>query len=349
MGVGPERGHRHVERPTSARRGRPGTPSRGADPSPHLPAVRGDVRPGDQDPRRPGHRGPRRPRRRVEQGLPVPQGRLARPACTTTRTGCACRWSARATSGARCRWDEAFARCEELLRPIVERGRHRRRHRVHRQSGGPQLLAEPLHRRGRRHPPDAGHLVGRHRRPVAEEPRLRAAFRQPVEHPHPRRAAHRSVRRDGRESAGVAGLAVLLPRHPGRDQAHPASAAGARSSSIPRRTGTAEKADEWIPIVPGMDAAFLLAIVHVLDAEGLINLGLARRAGCRASRRCCAAARAVHPRGGGRRLRRARRADPAAGPRARRRPSAPSSTAGSACATRSSARSPRGRSTSSTC
>ncbi len=41
----------------------------------------------------------------------------------------------------------------------------------------------------------------------------------------------------------------------------------------PRRTGTAERADEWIPIIPGMDAAFLFAVVHVLDAEGLIRLG----------------------------------------------------------------------------
>lgn len=41
----------------------------------------------------------------------------------------------------------------------------------------------------------------------------------------------------------------------------------------PRRTGTAEEADEWIPIVPGMDAAFLLAVIHVLDEEGLVNLG----------------------------------------------------------------------------
>ena len=41
----------------------------------------------------------------------------------------------------------------------------------------------------------------------------------------------------------------------------------------PRRTGTADKADEWIPIVPGTDAAFLLAICHVLFADGLVDLG----------------------------------------------------------------------------
>ena len=41
----------------------------------------------------------------------------------------------------------------------------------------------------------------------------------------------------------------------------------------PRRTGTAEKADEWMPIVPGTDAALLLAVVNVLDEEDLIDLG----------------------------------------------------------------------------
>ena len=41
----------------------------------------------------------------------------------------------------------------------------------------------------------------------------------------------------------------------------------------PRRTGTADRADEWIPIVPGTDAAFLLAILHVLFEEGLTDLG----------------------------------------------------------------------------
>ncbi len=41
----------------------------------------------------------------------------------------------------------------------------------------------------------------------------------------------------------------------------------------PRRTDTAVRASEWLPIVPGTDAAFLLAIVHVLFAEDRVDLG----------------------------------------------------------------------------
>lgn len=41
----------------------------------------------------------------------------------------------------------------------------------------------------------------------------------------------------------------------------------------PRRTGTADRADEWVPIVPGTDAALLLAIAQVLFDEDLVDLG----------------------------------------------------------------------------
>ena len=41
----------------------------------------------------------------------------------------------------------------------------------------------------------------------------------------------------------------------------------------PRRTGTADRADEWVPILPGTDAAFLLAMCNVLFTEGLTTLG----------------------------------------------------------------------------
>ncbi|HYZ66976.1 MAG TPA: molybdopterin-dependent oxidoreductase [Mycobacterium sp.] len=41
----------------------------------------------------------------------------------------------------------------------------------------------------------------------------------------------------------------------------------------PVRTATAARADEWLPITPGTDAALLLAVVHTLFAENLVTLG----------------------------------------------------------------------------
>lgn len=41
----------------------------------------------------------------------------------------------------------------------------------------------------------------------------------------------------------------------------------------PRRTRTAERADEWLPIRPGADALFLFALAHVLFVERRIALG----------------------------------------------------------------------------
>ena len=41
----------------------------------------------------------------------------------------------------------------------------------------------------------------------------------------------------------------------------------------PRRTGTADVADEWVPIVPGTDASLLLSMVQVLFADDLVDVG----------------------------------------------------------------------------
>ena len=41
----------------------------------------------------------------------------------------------------------------------------------------------------------------------------------------------------------------------------------------PVRTATAARADEWLPITPGTDAALLLAVAHTLFAENLVSLG----------------------------------------------------------------------------
>lgn len=41
----------------------------------------------------------------------------------------------------------------------------------------------------------------------------------------------------------------------------------------PVRTQTAARADEWLPIVPGTDAALLLAVAHTLFGENLVNPG----------------------------------------------------------------------------
>ncbi|MCW2624454.1 molybdopterin-dependent oxidoreductase [Mycobacterium sp.] len=41
----------------------------------------------------------------------------------------------------------------------------------------------------------------------------------------------------------------------------------------PVQTATATRADEWLPITPGTDAALLLAVAHTLFAENLVKLG----------------------------------------------------------------------------
>ena len=256
--------------------------------------------------------------RRLEQGLPLPEGCGARASCTTTPTGSARRWSATATTGARCRGPRrspAARSCSSAV--VADHGRDA----VTAYLGNPNVHSYSLSRYSGAVPGlggHAGHLVGRHRRPVAEEPGVRPALRRGVEHPDPRRGQHRPARDHGRQPARLERIDPVLPRP--RRRARRIRERGGRTIVVdPRRTGTAERADEWLPIVPGTDAALLLAVVAVLDEDGSDRPRRGRRAG-QGVDEVLAAARAFPPEAVARVVRRRRRAHPRAGPRARRRP-----------------------------
>ncbi|MCU1368210.1 MAG: molybdopterin dinucleotide-binding protein [Ilumatobacteraceae bacterium] len=170
-------------------------------------------------------------------------------------------------------WDEAFARCEELVRPILEQDGIRA---ITAYIGNPAVHNYSLSRY-------TGAVVGIPRMPVIwsagtvdQWPKNVACaqlFGNPWSLPIP--DIHRTD------------LFVVMGANPHASNGSLFSCPdilgeidrirerGGRTIVIdPRRTGTAERADEWISIVPGMDAAFLLAIINVIDAEGLTRLGV---------------------------------------------------------------------------
>jgi anaerobic selenocysteine-containing dehydrogenase len=68
------------------------------------------------------------------------------------------------------------------------------------------------------------------------------------------------------------GSLCTAPDFPGRLEA--IQARGGKVIVVdPRRTETADHADEWVPIRPGTDAHLLMAMAQVLFAEGLVDLG----------------------------------------------------------------------------
>src|SRR5947207_3352373 len=68
------------------------------------------------------------------------------------------------------------------------------------------------------------------------------------------------------------GSLMTAPDMPGRLRA--LRERGGRIGVVdPPRTKTADEADEWVAIRPGTDAMFLLAIVHALFDEDLVDLG----------------------------------------------------------------------------
>ncbi len=68
------------------------------------------------------------------------------------------------------------------------------------------------------------------------------------------------------------GSLMTAPDMPGRIRA--LRARGGRLVVVdPRRSKTAEEADEWVALLPGTDAQFLLAIAHTLFNEDLVTIG----------------------------------------------------------------------------
>jgi anaerobic selenocysteine-containing dehydrogenase len=190
-------------------------------------------------------------------------------------------------------WDEAFTRCEELLHPIIE------------QYGISAVTAYIGN------PAVHNYSLSRYTGAVAGIPRMPVIWSAGTVDQWPKNLACAQL-------FGNA-WAIPIPDVPRTDLfvvmgANPAASQGSlfscpdilgeikrireRGGSTividPRRTGTAEKADEWIPIVPGMDAAFLLAVINVLDSENLIRLG-ALEGRVQGIAEVCAAAREFTP------------------------------------------------------
>jgi anaerobic selenocysteine-containing dehydrogenase len=169
-------------------------------------------------------------------------------------------------------WEEAFARCEELLHPIIQEHGIKA---VTAYIGNPAVHNYSLSRY-------TGAVAGIPRMPVVwsagtvdQWPKNVACaqlFGNPWSLPIP--DVHRTD------------LFIVMGANPHASQGSLLSCPdlmgeidrirerGGRTIVVdPRRTGTAERADEWIPIIPGMDAAFLLAVINVLDTDDLIDLG----------------------------------------------------------------------------
>ncbi|HZP30312.1 MAG TPA: molybdopterin-dependent oxidoreductase [Acidimicrobiia bacterium] len=169
-------------------------------------------------------------------------------------------------------WAEAFARCEELLHPVVER----------------YGIAAVTAYIG--NPAVHNYSLSRYTAAVAGIPRMPVVWSAGTVDQWPKNLACAQMFGNA-WSIPVPDIArtdlfVVMGANPHAPQGSLFSCPdilgeidrirerGGRTVVVdPRRTGTAERADEWLAIVPGTDAAFLLAVVNVLDDEDLVNLG----------------------------------------------------------------------------
>lgn len=163
-------------------------------------------------------------------------------------------------------WDEAFARVGQDLRRIIERD-------------GPGAIAFLTHGSSEAHYGHLAQAIGtpHHTHPAYDQckgPRevgFKLTFGQELHSPEPV---------DIENSDCV----VLIGSHLGENMHNlqvqelvTARTRGARIVVVdPRRSTAAEKADLWLPIRPGTDTAFLLAVMHVLIRDRLYDTDFVR-------------------------------------------------------------------------
>ena len=234
------------------------------DPPADVPAVRGDVRPRDPRRGRPGHArsGPTA----TTCGARASSARRARRSatCTTTPTACGRRWCATATTWREVTLGRGVRRgARSCCTGVLERARHRRR------SPPTSATRRPTTSRsaatsalfiGLRAAARCIYSAGT----VDQWPKnvvVHADVRQHVVDPGARHPAHRLLADHGRQPAGVAGQPARLRPTCSARSTRIRERGGKVVVVDPRRTGTADRADEWVPILPGTDAAFLLAVV----------------------------------------------------------------------------------------
>ena len=169
-------------------------------------------------------------------------------------------------------WDEAFARCEEILAPVV--GEHGMGA-VTLYNGNPNVHNYSLSRYSGALPALSGIRITWSAGTVDQWPKnlvCAQLFGNAWAIPIPDVARTDLLVVMGANPQASNGSLLSYPDLIG--ELDRIRERGGRTIVVdPRRTGTAERADEWLPIIPGTDAALLLGVVAVLNAEGLIDLG----------------------------------------------------------------------------
>ena len=219
-----------------------------------------------------GHPHPRRPRRRVQPRVHLPEGLDPQaaprgPGPDPHAAGEAGRPVRGGHLGRGVRGGRAGAAAG--VRRARARGGGRLPGQPERPHPGRPALRPPAHP-GARH---AERVLGQHRRPAPQGDRRRDDVRS-------RRSSSRCPTSTAPTTCSILGAnpyasngsLATAPDWPGRIEA--LRARGGRLVVVdPRRSRTAEEADEWVAVRPGTDGLLLAAMVRTLLDEDLVDLG----------------------------------------------------------------------------